>query len=52
MTNGLRAGQVADAAVVNVENLRYNERRGIIPEPTAASADIASTPMRPSPRCG
>jgi DNA-binding transcriptional MerR regulator len=30
---GLRAGQVADAASVNVETLRYYERRGIIPEP-------------------
>jgi len=30
---GLRAGQVADAAGVNVETLRYYERRGIIPEP-------------------
>ena len=33
MSTGLRAGQVADAAGVNVETLRYYERRGIIPEP-------------------
>jgi DNA-binding transcriptional MerR regulator len=33
MIAGLRAGQVADAAGVNVETLRYYERRGIIPEP-------------------
>ena len=33
MSAGLRAGQVADAAGVNVETLRYYERRGIIPEP-------------------
>ena len=33
MTAGLRVGQVADAAGVNVETLRYYERRGIIPEP-------------------
>lgn len=33
MTTGLRAGQVADAAGVNVETLRYYERRGIIPAP-------------------
>lgn len=33
MTTGLRAGHVADAAGVNVETLRYYERRGIIPEP-------------------
>jgi DNA-binding transcriptional MerR regulator len=30
---GLRAGQVAEAAGVNVETLRYYERRGIIPQP-------------------
>ena len=33
MTVGLRAGQVADASGVNVETLRYYERRGILPEP-------------------
>ncbi|ABL79533.1 MULTISPECIES: MerR family transcriptional regulator [unclassified Nocardioides] len=33
MTAGLRAGQVADAVGVNVETLRYYERRGIIAEP-------------------
>jgi DNA-binding transcriptional MerR regulator len=33
VTSGLRAGQVAEAAGVNVETLRYYERRGIIPEP-------------------
>lgn len=33
MSSGLRAGQVAEAAGVNVETLRYYERRGIIPEP-------------------
>ena len=33
MSAGLRVGQVADAAGVNVETLRYYERRGIIPEP-------------------
>lgn len=29
----MRAGQVADAFGVNVETLRYYERRGIIAEP-------------------
>lgn len=29
----LRAGQVAEAVGVNVETLRYYERRGIMPEP-------------------
>jgi DNA-binding transcriptional MerR regulator len=33
VSGGLRAGQVAEAAGVNVETLRYYERRGIIPEP-------------------
>jgi len=33
MTGVLRAGQVAQAAHLNVETLRYYERRGIIDEP-------------------
>ena len=33
MSVGLRAGQVAEAVGVNVETLRYYERRGIISEP-------------------
>jgi DNA-binding transcriptional MerR regulator len=33
VTVGLRSGQVAEAAGVNVETLRYYERRGIIREP-------------------
>ncbi len=33
MTGELRAGQVAEAVGVNVETLRYYERRGIIDEP-------------------
>ena len=33
MTGVMRAGQVAEAARVNVETLRYYERRGIIDEP-------------------
>jgi DNA-binding transcriptional MerR regulator len=32
-TAGLRSGQVASAAGVNVETLRYYERRGLLPEP-------------------
>ncbi|MBV7328542.1 MerR family DNA-binding protein [Chloroflexi bacterium TSY] len=31
--NGLRSGQLAKAADVNVETLRYYERRGLLPEP-------------------
>lgn len=33
MTTALRSGQVAEAVGVNVETLRYYERRGIIKEP-------------------
>ena len=33
MSGALRPGQVADAVGVNVETLRYYERRGIIAEP-------------------
>jgi len=33
VTTGLRSGQVAQAVGVNVETLRYYERRGIIAEP-------------------
>jgi len=30
---GLRSGQLAKAANVNIETLRYYERRGLLPEP-------------------
>lgn len=33
MSNGLRSGQVADAAGVNPQTLRYYERRGLLAEP-------------------
>lgn len=33
MTEGMRAGQVAAAAGVNLQTLRYYERRGLLPEP-------------------
>lgn len=33
MSGALRPGQVADAVGVNVETLRYYERRGIIAQP-------------------
>jgi DNA-binding transcriptional MerR regulator len=33
VSDGLRSGQVADAVGVNVETLRYYERRGLIAEP-------------------
>src|SRR5882672_7470830 len=31
--NGLRSGEVADAAGVNIQTLRYYERRGLLAEP-------------------
>ncbi|MGW1342160.1 MerR family transcriptional regulator [Kribbella sp. NPDC002412] len=34
MADGLRSGQVAAAAGVNLQTLRYYERRGLIEEPT------------------
>lgn len=33
MTAGLRSGQVAEAAGVNLQTLRYYERRGLLAEP-------------------
>lgn len=33
MTGGLRSGQVAEAAGVNLQTLRYYERRGLLAEP-------------------
>jgi MerR family mercuric resistance operon transcriptional regulator len=33
---GLRSGQVAEAAGVNVQTLRYYERRGLLAEPERA----------------
>jgi MerR family transcriptional regulator, mercuric resistance operon regulatory protein len=37
MTATLRAGEVAAAAGVNIETLRYYERRGLITEPARSS---------------
>lgn len=33
MSTGLRSGEVAAAAGVNLQTLRYYERRGLLPEP-------------------
>ena len=33
MSEGLRSGQVAQAAGVNIHTLRYYERRGLLAEP-------------------
>ncbi|MFI8451357.1 MerR family transcriptional regulator [Streptomyces erythrochromogenes] len=37
MSAGLRSGQVAEAAGVNVQTLRYYERRGLLAEPTRSN---------------
>jgi DNA-binding transcriptional MerR regulator len=37
VTTGLRSGQVADAAGVNLQTLRYYERRGLLAEPERTS---------------
>ncbi|MFF9810612.1 MerR family transcriptional regulator [Streptomyces coeruleorubidus] len=37
MSTGLRSGQVAEAAGVNVQTLRYYERRGLLAEPERSS---------------
>ena len=39
----LRIAEVADAAGVNKETLRYYERRGLLQIPSAARAGIAAT---------
>ncbi|MET7717884.1 MerR family transcriptional regulator [Streptomyces sp. NPDC005407] len=36
-TDVLRSGQVAEAAGVNIQTLRYYERRGLLPEPERSS---------------
>ncbi len=37
MSSGLRSGQVAEAAGVNIQTLRYYERRGLLAEPERSS---------------
>ncbi|MFF3286392.1 MerR family transcriptional regulator [Streptomyces sp. NPDC003023] len=37
MSVGLRSGQVAEAAGVNIQTLRYYERRGLLAEPRRSS---------------
>ena len=46
MTRGLRSGQVAEAAGVNVETLRYYERRGSSATLAEAWEDTACTQRR------
>jgi DNA-binding transcriptional MerR regulator len=41
---GLRSGQLAERAGVNVQTLRYYERRGLVPEPDRSSGGHRSYP--------
>ena len=52
MSTGLRSGEVAAAAGVNLQTLRYYERRGLLPSRTAASAGTGSTRRTRPPFCG
>lgn len=52
MSGRLRSGQVADAAGVNLQTLRYYERRGLLADPDVPWAGTACIRRRPSPSCG
>jgi len=41
----LRSGQVADAAGVNIQTLRYYERRGLLPKPERSPGGHRITPV-------
>jgi DNA-binding transcriptional MerR regulator len=45
--NSLRSGEVARAAGVNQQTLRYYERRGLLPEPHRSKGGTGSTTSRP-----
>lgn len=44
MSRGLRSGEVAKAAGVNVETLRYYERRGLLAEPARRESGYREYP--------
>ncbi|WP_372450944.1 MerR family DNA-binding transcriptional regulator [Mycolicibacterium goodii] len=46
---GLRSGQVAAAAGVNIETLRYFERRGLLREPQRSWVGIGCIRRKQSP---
>lgn len=48
--NGLRSGQLAATANVNVETLRYYERRGLLPEPPRRESGYRVYPVESVPR--
>jgi MerR family regulatory protein len=45
-------GRLARAVGVNLETVRYYERRGLLPKPLAAGQAIASFPWKPSAASG
>ncbi|HEV7566608.1 MAG TPA: MerR family DNA-binding transcriptional regulator [Microbacteriaceae bacterium] len=47
----VRVGEVADRAGVNVETLRYYERRGLLPAPSGLRAGIAAATRRRCASC-
>jgi len=48
--NGLRSGQLAATANVNIETLRYYERRGLLPEPPRRESGYRVYPVESVPR--
>ena len=48
--HGLNRGQIASAAEVNIETLRYYERRGLIPPPRRSQANYRKYPPDTVPR--
>ena len=46
--SGLRSGAVADAAGVNIQTLRYYERRGLLHEPDRTLGGHRPTPVKRS----
>ena len=48
---GMRSAQVARAAGVNLQTLRYYERRGLLAEPDRSPGGHRLYPPKPSPYC-
>lgn len=47
----MRSGQLAAAAGVNQQTLRYYERRGLLPAPDRSPGGTVTTVLTPSPPC-
>ncbi len=52
MSTGLRIGEVAAVAGVNIQTLRYYERRGLLAVPNRSLGGIGSTHSRRWRHCG